>query len=187
MQQYHQLPKKQGLYDPQFERDACGIGFVVNIKGKKSHEIVEQALTILMNLTHRGGSGSEANTGDGAGLLIQIPHTFFKKACDEIGINLPSFGKYGAGMVFLPQDEAHYLDMLALAQITDINPDGLIRTIQQYNISMCGVVPVSMALSAMRKRGGVTAKLLHYHTSGDVTSDRQEVVGYGAVAFYPSS
>ena len=70
------LPQKQGLYDPQFERDACGVGFVVNIKGKKSHQIVQQALTVLDNLEHRGATGAEPNTGDGAGILIQIPHTF---------------------------------------------------------------------------------------------------------------
>lgn len=73
------IPQKQGLYDPQFEHDACGIGFIVNIKGNKSHEIVQQALTVLVNLNHRGGSGSESNSGDGAGILIQIPHTFLKK------------------------------------------------------------------------------------------------------------
>lgn len=99
------LPSKQGLYDPQFEHDACGIGFVVNINGDKSHKIVMNALTILINLTHRGGSGSESNTGDGAGLLIQIPHKFFKKSCNSIGINLPEPLDYGVGMVFLPQDE----------------------------------------------------------------------------------
>ena len=98
------LPQKQGLYDPQFEHDACGIGFVVNIKGNKSHEIVRQALTILMNLSHRGGCGSETNTGDGAGILIQIPHSFLKNACLGIGISLPSAGEYGVGMVFLPAD-----------------------------------------------------------------------------------
>lgn len=98
------LPPKQGLYDPQFERDACGIGFVVDIKGNKSHDIIRQALTILMNLTHRGGSGSESNTGDGAGILLQIPHEFLKNACMHNGINLPSQGEYGVGMVFLPRD-----------------------------------------------------------------------------------
>ena len=77
------LPKKQGLYDPKFEHDACGIGFVVNIKGKKSHDIISQALTILKNLAHRGGCGAEENTGDGAGILIQIPHEFFKLKCSE--------------------------------------------------------------------------------------------------------
>ncbi len=71
------LPSKQGLYDPQFEHDACGIGFVAHMKGKPSHEIVTQALTVLYNLDHRGGQGSEANTGDGAGILLQIPHSFF--------------------------------------------------------------------------------------------------------------
>ncbi|MDF2522577.1 MAG: glutamate synthase large subunit [Clostridiales bacterium] len=98
------LPPKQGLYDPKFEHDACGIGFVVNIKGTKSHQIVRQALTILMNLTHRGGSGSESNTGDGAGLLIQIPHSFLKTECKDIGISLPEPGNYGVGMVFLSPD-----------------------------------------------------------------------------------
>lgn len=98
------LPEKQGLYDPQYEHDACGIGFVVNIKGNKSHEIVRQAITILKNLTHRGGCGSESNTGDGAGILIQIPHAFFKKACEEVGIILPPPGEYGVGMVFLSMD-----------------------------------------------------------------------------------
>jgi glutamate synthase (NADPH) large chain len=99
------LPRKQGLYDPQFEHDACGIGFVVNIKGKKSHEIVRQALKILVNLSHRGGCGCEENTGDGAGILLQIPHAFLKSACTETGISLPDIGQYGVGMVFLPNEE----------------------------------------------------------------------------------
>lgn len=98
------LPQKQGLYDPQYEHDACGIGCVVNIKGNKSHEIVTQALTILLNLAHRGGYGSETNTGDGAGILTQIPHVFLKKVCSEIDINLPAPNEYGVGMVFLPAD-----------------------------------------------------------------------------------
>jgi glutamate synthase (ferredoxin) len=75
------FPPKQGLYNPQFEHDACGIGFVVNIKGKKSHTIVEQALTILENLDHRGARGCEQDTGDGAGILLQIPHAFFRHTC----------------------------------------------------------------------------------------------------------
>jgi glutamate synthase (ferredoxin) len=98
------LPSKQGLYDPQYERDACGIGFVVNVKGTKSHKIVHQALTTLNNLSHRGGCGSEPNTGDGAGILIQISHDFFKNKCTEIGIDLPSKDEYGIGMIFLPPD-----------------------------------------------------------------------------------
>ena len=99
------LPAKQGLYDPQNEHDACGIGFVVNIKGEKSHDIIRQAITILANLAHRGGAGSEDNTGDGAGILLQIPYRFFRQACPDIGIELPPSGEYGVGMVFLPRDE----------------------------------------------------------------------------------
>jgi len=98
------LPPKQGLYDPQFEHDSCGTGFVVNVKGKKSHEIVHQALTVLMNLRHRGACGCEANTGDGAGILLQIPHALFKQSCANTGIQLPSPGEYGVGMVYLSPD-----------------------------------------------------------------------------------
>ncbi|MHB8170595.1 MAG: glutamate synthase large subunit [Thermincolia bacterium] len=98
------LPPKQGLYDPRFERDACGIGVIANIKGKKSNEIIHQALRILVNLDHRGGQGSETNTGDGAGILIQIPHTFLKKECAKLNIQLPEVGEYGVGMLFLSPD-----------------------------------------------------------------------------------
>ena len=98
------LPPKQGLYDPQFEHDACGVGFVVNFKGKRSHEIVRQALTILINLRHRGACGCEVNTGDGAGILMQMPDKFFRKVCAKDGINLPAFGEYGVGMLFMPRD-----------------------------------------------------------------------------------
>jgi glutamate synthase (NADPH/NADH) large chain len=101
------LPARQGLYDPQFEHDACGIGFVVNIKGEKSNQIVRQALTVLQNLAHRGASGSEPDTGDGAGILLQMPHTFLKKKCAEVGILLPPPGEYGVGMIYLcPDDQA---------------------------------------------------------------------------------
>ena len=99
MQSYG-LPKKQGLYDPALEHDACGMGFVVNIKGEKSHEIIDEALTVLENLSHRGSSGADENTGDGAGILIQIPHDFFKRECDALGFDLPEKGSYGVGMVF---------------------------------------------------------------------------------------
>ena len=96
------LPPKQGLYDPRFEHDACGVGFVVNIKGERSHEIVEQALMVLQNLDHRGACGCEENSGDGAGILMQIPHAFLKDACEGLGFNLPDPGEYGVGMIFLP-------------------------------------------------------------------------------------
>jgi len=97
------LPQAQGMYSPEFEHDACGIGFVVNIYGTKSHEIVRQGLTILANLAHRGGAGSEENTGDGAGILLQIPGRFFRQVCPLIDITLPEEGEYGVGMLFLPR------------------------------------------------------------------------------------
>src|ERR1044071_3772550 len=98
-------PPKQGLYDPQFEHDACGVGFVVHMKGVKSHTIVRQALQILVNLDHRGACGCEANTGDGAGILMQMPHEFFVKRAEKLNIRLPAFGQYGVGMVFMPPDK----------------------------------------------------------------------------------
>lgn len=99
-----QSPPKQGLYDPQFEHDACGVGFVVHMKGKKSHAIVEQALTILVNLEHRGACGAETNTGDGAGILMQVPHRFFQKEAEQLGISLPEAGQYGVGMIYTSPD-----------------------------------------------------------------------------------
>jgi len=104
-------PPEQGLYDPAFEHDSCGTGFVVNIKGKPSHEIIANALTILDNLYHRGASGSESNTGDGAGVLIQIPHAFLKRECKAAGFDLPGPRYYGVGMIFLPADDAQRLAM----------------------------------------------------------------------------
>jgi glutamate synthase (ferredoxin) len=100
------LPPRQGLYDPQFEHDSCGVGFVADIKGRKSHRIVRDALTVLTNLAHRGACGCEANTGDGAGLLLQKPHAFLKQTCLAHGIPLPAAEEYGVGMVFLPTDPA---------------------------------------------------------------------------------
>lgn len=100
------LPPKQGLYDPQFEKDACGMGFVAHIKGVKSHTIIRQALTVLENMEHRGGQGSEPNTGDGAGIMLQIPHGFFKRELSRQGVELPAEGDYAVGMLFLPQDSA---------------------------------------------------------------------------------
>jgi len=98
------LPPKQGMYDPQFEHDACGLGIVVNINGEKSHRILEQALTILENLTHRGARGTEPNTGDGAGIVIQTPHKFLKKKAERHNFTIPEWGQYGVGMIFLPPD-----------------------------------------------------------------------------------
>ncbi len=110
--QYNGYPQKQGLYDPQFEHDACGIGFITHVKGKPSHEIVNRGIQILKNLAHRGGVGSEEDTGDGAGILIQMPHTFLKKACKTEGIQLPKKGDYGVGMLFLSPDDTKRADSL---------------------------------------------------------------------------
>jgi glutamate synthase (NADPH) large chain len=99
----HAFPKKQGLYDPAFEKDSCGVGFVMNMKGEKSHEIITQGLEILKKLEHRGACGSDSATGDGAGILIQIPHLFFQENCT--GIKLPEPGRYAVGNIFLPVGE----------------------------------------------------------------------------------
>ena len=96
-------PAPAGLYDPLHEHDACGVGFVVHIKGRRSHAIVQQALQVLMNLRHRGACGCEANTGDGAGILLQVPDRFFRKV---LPFALPAEGEYGVGLVFLPREPA---------------------------------------------------------------------------------
>ncbi len=103
---YGALPPKQGLYDPANEHDACGVGFVANIKGRKSHAIIRQGLKILENLTHRGAVGADPQAGDGAGLLFQIPDAFLRAECAPLGIDLPHPEHYGVGMVFLPRHAA---------------------------------------------------------------------------------
>src|SRR5262252_6067123 len=106
-------PQAQGLYDPRFEHDACGVGFVVNIKGQRSHAVVERGLEVLINLQHRGACGCEANTGDGAGILIQPPDRFLRKVATALGIGLPPAGRYGVGNVFLPRN-AHEREQVRL-------------------------------------------------------------------------
>ena len=96
------LPPAEGLYDPQFEKDACGVGFVANMHGEKSHDIIERGLQILVNLTHRGATGADSETGDGAGILVQTPDKFLRKVSAKMGIELPAAGQYAAGFVFLP-------------------------------------------------------------------------------------
>ncbi len=98
------LPPKQGMYDPAFEHEACGVGFVVDMHGRKSHKIVADALQVLRNLDHRGASGAEVNTGDGAGILIQMPHKFLAEMCKPLRFSLPEFGQYGCGLVYLPRN-----------------------------------------------------------------------------------
>ena len=93
-----------GLYDPRFEHDACGVGLAANITGLKTHDILQNGLEILDNLAHRGACGCDPLTGDGAGILIQNPHDFFLNECKKLNINLPEVGTYGVGMVFLPPE-----------------------------------------------------------------------------------
>src|SRR5687768_10704729 len=100
------LPAQQGLYHPSYEHDACGVGFVAHIKGKKSHSIVEQGLSVLKNLSHRGAVGWDPKLSDGAGLLIQMPDRFLREEMAKQGVKLPPAGQYGVGMVFLPRDPA---------------------------------------------------------------------------------
>ncbi len=102
----NQAPSKQGLYDPQFEHDACGVGFIAHMKDRKSHAIVEQGLTILKNLEHRGACGCEPNTGDGAGILLQMPERFMQKAAAQAGITLPEPGYYAVGTAYASPDSA---------------------------------------------------------------------------------
>src|SRR5688572_23473097 len=96
---------KQGLYDPSQEHAACGVGLVASVKGEKSHKIIDQGIEVLINLGHRGACGADPRTGDGAGILIQLPHEFLQKQCAGLGTNLPARGDYGLGLVFLPRDE----------------------------------------------------------------------------------
>src|ERR1700753_503022 len=103
------VPEAQGLYDPQNEHDACGVGFVAHIKGKKSHEIIQQGLKILENLDHRGAVGADPLMGDGAGILIQVPDGFYREEMAKQGVTLPPAGEYGVGMIFLPKEHASRL------------------------------------------------------------------------------
>ena len=97
-------PAAQGLYDPALDKDSCGVGFIADIKGRKSHKLVEDALAILCNLEHRGAVGADPRAGDGAGILVQIPHAFFAKKADKLGFKLPAPGEYAVGNLFMPRD-----------------------------------------------------------------------------------
>jgi len=133
------MASNQGLYDPSFEHDSCGIGFIANIKGNKNHQIISDSLTVLENMEHRGACGCESNTGDGAGILLQTPHEFFFEECLKSGVHLPSYGKYGVGVIFFPKEirlreecrdifnrAAERLGMeVLLYRKVPVNPDGI--------------------------------------------------------------
>ena len=143
------LPVKQGLYDPQFEHDACGIGFMANIKGIKSHDVVEQAIKILINMTHRGGCGAEEQTGDGAGILIQVPHKFLTKVCHVEKIDLPNEGEYAVGMVFLsPIEKIRQQSERLLKEIIEDEGQGFLgwRTLPTNPSSLGDSAKASMPL-----------------------------------------
>src|SRR5215213_4389312 len=97
-------PAVQGMYDPALDKDSCGVGFIADIKGRKSHQIVQDALQILCNLEHRGAVGADPRAGDGAGILTQIPHRFFARKAAELGFKLPAPGRYAVGNLFMPRD-----------------------------------------------------------------------------------
>jgi glutamate synthase (NADPH/NADH) large chain len=118
----------QGLYHPSFEHDSCGVGFIANIKGRKSHQVITDALTMLERMSHRGACGCEPNTGDGAGILIQVPHEFFFLECSKLKIKLPSFGEYGVGLVFFPRD----------AKVREECRTVLNRQIKKMNMTLLG-------------------------------------------------
>src|ERR1700677_496302 len=118
------LPKAQGMYRPEDEHDACGLGFVANIEGHKSHDIVLKGIQILINLTHRGACGCDPETGDGAGVLTQIPHKFVAREPETLGVTLAAPGEYGIGMVFLPVERHQRLRTEGIIERI-VNEEGL--------------------------------------------------------------
>jgi len=109
--------QREGMYDPAFEHDNCGIGAIIDVKGRASHKIVTDALSIVENLEHRAGKDAEGRTGDGVGILTQIPHKFFVKKLKEQGITLPGYRKYGVGMFFFPQDDLGRRQAMAMFEV----------------------------------------------------------------------
>ena len=115
-----QQPRQTGLYDPAHEHDACGVGMIVNLNGSKSHELVDSALRVLENMKHRGAEGADNKTGDGAGIMVQIPHEFILLQ----GIPVPEKGKYGTGLIFLPKDAREQERILSIV-IEEVEREGL--------------------------------------------------------------
>lgn len=139
--------KKQGLYDPLYEHDSCGVGFVVNIDGQRTHQIVTDGITILKNLAHRGALGGDSKTGDGAGMLVQIPHTFFMKECSRLEINLPKEGFYGVAMLYLPQNSTKREAAIKLINETTCAEGGTV--LGWRDVPVCPECLGDMAASSM--------------------------------------
>lgn len=154
-----------GLYDADYEHDSCGVGFVVDMKGRKSHAIVEHAMTVLKNLLHRGACGCEENTGDGAGILVQMPDKFLRGACADIGIELPPVNEYGAGLVFLPTD----------AEAAQQCRDMFARIIDEEGLKLCGwrVVPTDNSPIGPTALAAQPAIEQIFIGRGDVTGDSE--------------
>jgi len=166
MKNSYGLPPKQGLYDPCMEKDNCGVGFIAHMKGVKSHNIVAQGIQILANLHHRGAVGSDPNTGDGAGILIQIPHKFLSKKATELGFTLPDEGDYGVGMIYLPQEpNARYFC------------EGICeRVIENENAELIGWRDVPQVHEACGLTAGGTRPMVHqlFIKKGNLTQDEFE-------------
>jgi len=149
------LPQAQGLYDPRNEHDSCGIGFIANIKNRKSHEIVRQGIQILINLDHRGAVGADPLAGDGAGILLQLPDRFFRAEAETLGFTLPAVGDYAVGMVFLPRNPSG-LD----ACINSIE-----STVKAEGQELLGWPPTTVRVAGMTNK--VTAKASSTPTATD--------------------
>lgn len=139
--------QKFGLYDPQNEHDSCGVGFVVNINGDRSHKIVTDGITILKNLVHRGALGGDQKTGDGAGLLLQVPHAFFEIECEKQGFSLPSEGSYGVGMLFVPHDPQARSEIRAIVEQAILQEQG--KTLGWRDVPVCPDCLGDMARQSM--------------------------------------
>ena len=167
MSRFSALPPAQGLYDPQNEHDACGVAFVATLSGIPSNEIVEHGLTALRNLDHRGAVGGEPDTGDGAGILIQVPDRFLREvARDEAGAELPAAGSYAAGMAFLPIDPAEAAEARERSAAKPDGPDpapGMTETLLRRYSTLAGLALLTVAAIALlpspRARGWAKVKL----------------------------
>jgi len=185
-------PKEQGLYDPSFEHDSCGVGLVANINGVRSHKIVQQGLEVLVNLGHRGAVGADPNTGDGAGILLQMPNDFFQKHSKSININLPDAGNYAVGMTFLPsshdarvgcekiiedvvnanqQDFLGWRDVPVNKSAVGILANNVMPEIRQFFI---GVNKTKQDNLTFERRLYIMRKQIEYQVAVDITTDRSD-------------
>ncbi len=166
MKNSYGLPPKQGMYDPIMEKDNCGVGFIAHIKGDKSHEIVQQGIQILANLHHRGAVGADPNSGDGAGILIQIPHAFLAKKMNELNYPIPGEGEYGVGMIFLPQEPnaRNYCEGVCE------------RVIENEGLELIGWRDVPQNVESCGLTAGGTRPMVHqlFIKKGDLTIDTFE-------------